>query len=43
MTDTCDIDECKNDGYAVTGLHGENDEIIGETVVCRKHAGQLFF
>jgi len=45
MSKTCDIDGCEENGYAVTGLHGENkeDEINGKTVVCRKHAGQLFF
>jgi len=43
MSDKCDVDECENDAYAVGGLRGEDDEIIGETLFCRKHIGGLFF
>jgi len=42
MSDKCDIDGCEQQGYAVTGLRGDDGEVIAETIVCRKHSGELF-
>jgi len=40
--ETCEVDGCENDAYAVGGLRGEDNEAIGETPFCRKHIGGLF-